>query len=120
MKHARHLAGHDAAGDHVAVKHGAAQAAQGAALQLLQAGPPALQSQVFPGHLVLQHPHGTADGAAGYGGVAVLGLQQGQLIVLVNGALLAHQEAGAHLDAAGPQGQGCRHLTAVGDAARPQ
>ena len=36
----------------------------------------------------------------------------------MDGALLAHQQAGAHLHAAGTQRQGCCQLTAIGNAAR--
>ena len=86
-------------------------------LQLLQSGAPLFQGQVLPGHLVFQHPDRAADGAACDGGVAVLGLQQGLLIVVVNGTFPACQQAGAHLDAAGTQGEGGGSLTAVGNAA---
>ena len=117
MEHAGHLAAHDAAHLHVAFQHGPAQSAQRDLLQLFQSGAPLLQSQIFPGHLVFQHPDRAADGAAGDHGVGVLGLEDGLLVVFVDGALLACQEAGAHLDAAGAQGEGCCGLTAVGNAA---
>ena len=74
MEHTGHLAGHDAAVFHIAVKHRPAQAAQGMTLQLLQRGTFLLQGQLLPGHLVFQHPHRASDGAAGDGGVTVLGL----------------------------------------------
>ena len=34
----------------------------------------------------------------------------------MNGTLLTHQKAGAHLNAAGSQSQGRRHLAAIGNA----
>ena len=85
MEHTRHLAGHDAAGLYVAVKDRPAQAAQGNLLQLLQRGSPLFQKQILSGHLVLQHPDRASDGPAGDGGVAVLGLEQSLLVVVVDG-----------------------------------
>ena len=85
--------------------------------QLLQRGPPLFQRQILPGHFVFQHPHRSADGAARHGGVAVLGLQKGQLVVFVDGALKACQQASAHLNATGPQSEGRCRLPSIGNAA---
>ena len=60
---------------------------------------------------------GAPHDAAGDDGVTVLGLEQRGLVVGVDGALLACQQAGAHLHAASTQRQRSRQLTAIGDAA---
>ena len=56
--------------------------------------------------LFLSTRTGAAGGAAGDGGVVGPGLEHGLLVIGVDGALLAGQQAGAHLDAAGPKGKG--------------
>ena len=117
MEHTGHLTGHDAAPLHVSLEHRPAETAEGDVFQLLQRGSPLFQGEVFPGHFVFQHPHRPADGAARHGGVAVLGLQKGQLVVFVDGALPACQQAGAHLNATGPQSEGRCRLPSVGNAA---
>ncbi len=71
-----------------------------------------------PGHILFfRHRTGAAHRAAGDHGVGILGLQNGLLVVVVNGALDTGQQAGAHLDAAGTQCEGGSGLTAVRDAA---
>ena len=117
MEHARHLTGHDAAGLHIAVKHGLPQAAQGEVLQLHAVGALLLLGDVGVGHLVAQAAHRGVHRPAGDHGVPVLGLEDGLLIVLVDGALLAHQQAGAHLGSNGTQGVGGQQLPSAGDAA---
>ncbi len=118
VEHSGHLTGHQAAGGGVALKDGAAQAAQRVLFQLHLVGPGLFLPDILAAHAVFQHTHRCAADAAGDDGVAVLGLEQGGFVVFVDGALLAHQQAGAHLHAAGTQCQRSGQLTAVGDAAR--
>ena len=117
MEHTGHLTGHDAAPLHVALKHSAAETAEGDVFQLLQRGSTLFQGEVFPCHFVFQHPHRPADGAARDSGVAVLGLQKGLLVIFMDGALPACQQAGAHLNTAGPQSEGRGRLPSIGNAA---
>ena len=113
MEHPGHLTGHQAAGGGVALKHGPAQAAEGVFFQFHLVGPGLFLPDVLAAHAVFQHTHRCADAAAGDDGVTVLGLEQGGFIVLMDGALLACQQAGAHLYAAGAQGQRSRQLAAA-------
>ena len=112
MEHPGHLTGHQAAGGGVALKHGPAQAAEGVFFQFHLVGPGLFLPDVLAAHAVFQHTHRCADAAAGDDGVTVLGLEQGSFIVLMDGALLACQQAGAHLYAAGGIADG-RQLAAA-------
>ena len=94
-----------------------AQAAEGVFFQFHLVGTGLFLPDVLTAHPVFQHTHRCAHAAAGHDGIAVLGLEQGGFVVGVDGALLACQQAGAHLHAAGAQSQSCCQLTAIGDAA---
>ena len=116
-EHARHLPRHEAAGAGVPVEDRPAQAAQREPLQLFRAGAGLFPGQIVPCHLVFQKTHGRAPNAPGHGGGAVPGLEQGLLVVGVDRALRADQQAGAQLSAAGAQGEGGQQLAGVRNAA---
>ena len=118
MEHPAHLTGHQTAGVGVALKHGAAQAAQGELFQLHLVSARLFLTDVLPAHAVLEHPYGGSPDASGDDGIAVPGLEKRRFVVGVNGAFLAHQQAGAHLNAAGAQRQRGGHLPSVRNAAR--
>ena len=106
MEHSGHLTGHQAARGSVALKDGTAQAAQRVFFQLHLIGTGLFLPDIFPAHPVFQNTDGGAADAAGHDGVTVLGPEEGRFVVFVDGALLAHQQAGAHLSTAGPQRKG--------------
>ena len=105
MEHSGHLTGHQAARGSVALKDGTAQAAQRVFFQLHLIGTGLFLPDIFPAHPVFQNTDGGAADAAGYDGVTVLGPEEGRFVVFVDGALLAHQQAGAHLQRRRPPAQ---------------
>ena len=76
MQHSGHLTGHQAAAYRVALKNGAAQAAQRVFLQFHLVRARLFLPDILPAHAVFQHTHRRTHGASGDDGVTVPGLEQ--------------------------------------------
>ena len=105
VQHSGHLTGHQAAAYRVALKDGAAQTAQRVFFQFHLVRARLFLTDILPAHTVFQHTHRCAYAAPGNDGVTVPGFEQRGLVVFVNGALFACQQAGTHLHTAGAQRQ---------------